>query len=304
MNASGLSIVIISWNTRELLRGCLQSVFDTVQTRPFQVIVVDNGSTDGSTTMVRQRFPTVQLVENPSNLGFASANNQAFGCSTGKYVLLLNSDAQLLPETADGLVQILETNTDTAAVGPKILNRDGSFQAGGTDFPNLVNETLLAIGAARWFRHGYFPSYPAEAVGGKVDWVGGACLLIRQRALEQIGALDANYFMYSEETDWCYRAHRAHWIIQYSPAQRVIHYGGASSAQATAAMKSELYKSKLRFFAKHRPWWEYGALKAIFIASAAGKVLMYSLAAKLQLANKARFEMKAAIFRQVYRACW
>jgi|SRR5581483_9232904 hypothetical protein len=300
---TALSVVIVNWNTRELLRVCLQSVFDTVRAKPLQVIVVDNASSDGSAAMVQHEFPAAQLIVNPTNVGFANANNQAFAHCTGKYVLLLNSDAQLLPNTADGLIQMLDAHTNTAAVGPMILNHDETYQAGGTDFPNLLNETLLAFGVARWLRRGYYPNYPPDKPGGVVDWVGGACLLIRKRALEQIGGLDDGFFMYTEETDWCFRARQADWHIEYAPQQRVIHHGGASAAQASAAMKSELYRSKLRFFEKHRPRWQYTLLKTIFVSSAAGKVLMYSLAAKLRQANRARYERQAASFRQVYRAC-
>lgn len=298
-----LSIVIVNWNTRELLSACLQSVFDTVRASPLQVIVVDNASNDGSPAMVQQHFPSVQLIANTSNAGFARANNQAFAGCAAKYVLLLNSDAFLLPGTADGLMQELDNYSNAAAVGPMILNRDGSYQAGGANFPGLWNETLLAFGIARWLRHGYYPNYPPERPGGIVDWVGGACLIVRRRVLEQIGGLDEDYFMYTEETDWCFRANRAHWQIRYSPAYRAIHFGGASTAQASAAMKSELYKSKLFFVEKHRAHWQHAALKRIFLASAIGKMFLYSLAAKLQQADRARFETQAASFRQVYRAC-
>ena len=231
---TALSVVIVNWNTRELLRVCLQSVFDTVRAKPLQVIVVDNASSDGSAAMVQHEFPAAQLIVNPTNVGFANANNQAFAHCTGKYVLLLNSDAQLLPNTADGLIQMLDAHTNTAAVGPMILNHDETYQAGGTDFPNLLNETLLAFGVARWLRRGYYPNYPPDKPGGVVDWVGGACLLIRKRALEQIGGLDDGFFMYTEETDWCFRARQADWHIEYAPQQRVIHHGGASAAQASA----------------------------------------------------------------------
>lgn len=298
-----LSIVIVSWNTRALLRSCLQSVFDTVRAQPFEVIVIDNGSADSSAAMVREQFPAARLIANPTNVGFARANNQAFSVCAGRFILLLNSDAQLVPGTADGLVEILESHTNTAAVGPMILNRDESYQAGGTDFPSLLNETLLAMGMARWLRRGYYPNYPPDRPGGIVDWVGGACLLLRHTALQQIGGLDASFFMYTEETDWCYRARKAGWEIRYSPAQRVLHFGGASADQARAAMKTELYKSKLRFFERHRPRWQYALLKSIFVLSAAGKVVMYSFAAHLQQANRSRYEQQAASFRQVYRAC-
>lgn len=298
-----LSIVIVNWNTRELLRACVQSVLETVRAAPLQIVVIDNASTDGSPEMVRQQFPMVELCANATNGGFARANNQAFAQCRAKYVLLLNSDAQLMAGTADGLMQELENYSNAAAAGPMILNRDGSYQAGGTDFPNLWNETLLALGVARFLRRGYYPNYPPDKPGGNVDWVGGACLLVRRRVLEQIGGLDEEYFMYTEETDWCFRARQAHWQIRYNPTLRVLHWGGASAAQAAAAMKSELYKSKLLFFAKHRARWQYGALKTVFVASALGKMLLYSLAAKIQQAHRARYELQAANFRQVYRAC-
>jgi N-acetylglucosaminyl-diphospho-decaprenol L-rhamnosyltransferase len=296
-----VSVIVVSWNTRGYLGACLQSVYDSIP-QP-EVIVVDNGSSDDSVESVSAQFPAAQLIVNRENVGFARANNQAFELCTGKYILLLNSDAILAPGTVDVLMRVLEENSNTAAVGPMILNADSTFQAGGTDFPNLVSETLLALGMARWLRRGYYPGYPPEEPGGLVDWVGGACLLLRRSVIEQIGGLDTNYFMYTEETDWCFRAHAAGWQVRYDPSPHIIHYGGASSRQAAAAMKSELYRSKLLFFRRHRPYWQFKSLQAIIVASATCKAWLFAFAAQLTQSRRESYQRQAISFRQVSRAC-
>ena len=154
-----LCIVIVNWNTRALLQACLESIYATVQTTPFQVIVVDNASTDGSPQFVRAQYPHVQLIANNENLGFARANNQALAEANAEFILLLNSDAQLLPGTADELVRLLRQETNAAAVAPRLINPNRTFQAGPNDGISLASELLLAFGIARLLRNGYFPGY-------------------------------------------------------------------------------------------------------------------------------------------------
>jgi N-acetylglucosaminyl-diphospho-decaprenol L-rhamnosyltransferase len=298
-----LSVIVVNWNTRSLLGGCLDSIDSTIGDTPTEIWVVDNASSDGSLAFLRANYPHVNVIANETNVGFARANNQAAAQCHGKYLLLLNSDAVLLNAAAPGLIKILEAHLETAAVGPMLLNADKSFQAGGTDFPTLASEILLALGIARWWRQGYFPGYPPSHAGGVVDWVGGACLLIRRDAFEHIGALSEEYYMYTEETDWCYRARRAGWKIRYSPNQQVIHYGGASASQSPLAMRGQLYKSKLHFFKRHRNWLEYTLLRATFVLSAAAKGLVYSFAARLAQSQKIFYAHKAQSFWQVYREC-
>jgi hypothetical protein len=256
-----LSIVIVNWNTRDLLRECLGSIFETVADTSFEVIVVDNGSSDGSAEMVRSEFPTVQVIANTRNLGFARANNQAIRASRGDQLLLLNSDAALTTGAATHLMRCLSTHPEAAAAGARLVNPDGSFQWSFANFPSLLGETILLTGLSRLICAPTYPSYPEaqSLLTRPVDWVSGACMMIRRVALDSVGLLDAGYFMYTEETDWCFRATRAGWRIFYVPDARVIHGSGQSAGKAPERKRAQLYRSKLRFFRKHFPIFIGGA---------------------------------------------
>jgi N-acetylglucosaminyl-diphospho-decaprenol L-rhamnosyltransferase len=248
-----LSIIVVSFNTRELLRACLDSIHAATTGRRCETIVVDNASSDGSAEMVAMSFPGVALIRNERNLGFAAANNQAMAVSRGRYLLLLNSDAVLLPTTLPALLTFMEQHPRCGLAGAQLLNPDGSFQASYADFPTLVGELLLMTTLARLFRPPTFPSYPAEEsqVTREVDWVFGACMVVRRAAVEAIGGLDEDYFMYSEETDWCYRLRQAGWSVGYVPSARVIHWSGQSASRVPERKRSQLYRGKWLFMRKH-----------------------------------------------------
>lgn len=296
-----LCIVIVNWNTRALLYACLESIFATVKKNPFQVIVVDNASTDGSAQFVRSQYPNVRLIANPENVGFARANNQAMLEADAEFVLLLNSDAQLEADTADGLVNILRQETNAAAVAPRLVNPNRTFQAGPNDAISLGSELLLALGLARFLRSGYFPGYGPNAPRREYAWVGGTCMLLRRKTMEQIGLLDPDYFMYTEEADWCYRARQGSWEIWYEPALAAIHLGGASSRNDAGRMRAELYKSKLVFFSKHRPRWEYETLRMALMLTALFKTFIYHLAARFNERLAQQYRERASSFRQVFQ---
>lgn len=252
--SADLTIVVVSWNTRELLRGCLASALEATGRMDGEVVVVDNGSSDGTVEMVLSDFPTVRLVENRENRGFAAANNQAIVGSASRYVLLLNSDAVLLPGSAESMVSYLDSHPAVGAVGAQLLNPDGTFQWSYADFPSLVGELLLSAGVARWVLSRAYPSHPPQrSLDAKaVDWVSGACLMVRSAAVDQVGLLDEDYFMYSEETDWCYRLWRGGWPVHYLPTAKAVHWSGRSASKAPEAKRAQLYRSKWLFFAKHR----------------------------------------------------
>jgi N-acetylglucosaminyl-diphospho-decaprenol L-rhamnosyltransferase len=247
-----LSIVIVSWNTRDLLTQCLESVYAMVSDLSLEVIVVDNGSTDGSQAMVRQRFPHIYLISNQENVGFARANNQAMRLSKGRYALLLNSDALLLGNAAQVMISLAEANPQAGIVGAQLLNPDGSFQASHTPFPNLWQEFLILSGAGRMLYGHWYPSRgPQEDQGPQmVDYVEGACMLVRREAFEDVGGLDEGYFMYAEEVDWCYAMREKGWQVWYQPAAQVIHLGGGSSQSRRTQREADLYFSRVRFFRK------------------------------------------------------
>lgn len=241
-----LSIIVVNWNTRELLRQCLRSVVAATSGIAYEIIVVDNGSADGSVQLVRDEFPQARCIANRENRGFARANNQGIAASSGRHLLLLNSDTIVRPGALVKLVHFVEAHPGVGIAGPELRNGDGTLQLSWARFPTLASE-LRGVNVRR---RQPFPS-AADPQAYRVDWIGGACLLIRRATVEQIGLLDERFFMYSEETDWCFRARQQGWDVCLVPAAQVIHLGGQSSRKASARMKAELYGSKAHFFAKH-----------------------------------------------------
>lgn len=268
-----LSIIIVNWNTCDLLAGCLQSIFATAGNLSLEVWVVDNASHDGSVAMMRTRFPQVHIIENQTNVGFATANNQAIPQTTGSFVLLLNSDTLVQPNALQAIVEFMRTHPRAGIVGANVINADGSPQRCFDRFPTLLSESIRACGLDSRFSLGLPPAMNEQAIA--TDWVLGAALTVRREALLQVGLFDPEYFMYSEEIDLCYRVKRAGWDNFVLPSARIVHLGGESTKQIAAAMKAQLYLSKVRYFRKH-----YGALKAnvirmIFGASILGRRLAY-----------------------------
>jgi len=254
-----LSIVIINWNVRELLKSCLQSIYhslDTQQALAIETIVVDNASTDGSVKMVRQDFPQVKLIANSDNPGFTGGNNQGINASRGRNILLLNPDTKILGDALTRMALYMDAHPDIGALGPMLLNSDGSIQSSRRRFPTPATAFWESTVLQNWFpRHRLLADYylldkPDDAIL-KVDWVTGACIMIRREALEQVGLLDDGYFMYSEELDWCRRAKTAGWQVVYYPEAKVIHYGGQSSEQVKAFQITCFNQSKIRYFDKH-----------------------------------------------------
>jgi len=266
-----LSVVIVNWNTRDLLAQCLQSVYDTAGELQIEVIVVDNASADGSVEMVQSRFPQVRLIRNTENVGFTRANNQALAICKGRYALLLNSDAVVLPGSLMTLVRFADAHSKAGIVGARLLNPDGSFQASFTDFPTLWREFLMLSGLGRLLHGRWYPSRGPRQSQQTVqaDYVEGACLLVRREAMDEVGVFDEGYFMYAEEVDWCYRMKQAGWEVWFLAQAPIIHYGGGSSRQRRTRSEAELYRSRIRFFHKH-----YGAE-----AAARLKMLIYAITA-------------------------
>jgi GT2 family glycosyltransferase len=253
-----LSILVVSWNTRDMLARCLASVDADLPASAkagaaleVETVVVDNGSSDGSLEMVAHRFPHVRVLANGQNLGFARANNQAIEMSRGRYLLLLNSDTVVHPGALHTLVQYMEDRPAAGGCGARLLNADGSLQVSchplltpGREFWRLLFLDRVWR-RARYDQQNWDPARPR-----RVEVIKGACFLLRRLALEQVGLLDEQYFMYTEEMDLCYRLLRAGWQLWWVPQAVVTHYGGASSSQAAEAMYLELYRSKVQFHQK------------------------------------------------------
>lgn len=293
-----LSILIVSWNTRELLAQCLESVYANPPTGEFEIIVVDNASVDGSVGMVRERFPQVILIENSENVGFARANNQAICNSQGEYVLLLNSDVIALPATFELLLELMGANPSAGAAGPILLNPDGSFQASYNDFPTLLREGLALIGPIKRRWEPYYPSHRPEVSRRTrtADWMGGACLIVRRTCIDQIGLLDQRTHMYGEEVDWCYRMKQAGWSTVYCADAAVIHLGGGSSTAYSVSRHMAIQRGKVYFFRKHR---SRGAARTMV-----GMVRVTNLAKALAMVPAMKLRPDASQVRARFVAYW
>lgn len=263
-----LSVIIVSWNTRDLLAQCLQSIAEDRrlcvrgsesapagqpdQSVSVEVFVVDNASADGSGQMVRARFPWVHLIENDANLGFAQANNQAIHLAGGRYLLLLNSDTKAHPGALGVLVDFMERNPRSGAAGAHLLNGDGTLQPSCHPMLTPWREFLRLMFLDRLLRvSSYGPGWWQSHEPQPTEVIKGACLMVRRVAVDQVGPLDGSYFMYTEEIDLCYRLAEAGWQLWWVPAALVTHYGEASSRQMAQAMYVQLYRSKIQFYRKY-----------------------------------------------------
>lgn len=249
-----VSVVVVSYNTRDLLRQCLQSVRASSY-RPAEVFVVDNASTDGSPAMVAGEFPDVTLIALDRNLGFGGANNVALRRCRGAYVLLLNPDAVIAADGLELLVEALTTRPRVGVIGPRILNPDGTLQSSGYHFPTLLGEIRLSkrVDAAMAAVLGPSVPLPRPDQVTAVDWCDGACMLIRRAAIDQLGGFDEQYFLYTEELDWCFNARKAGWDIAVEPRAVVWHHRGQSSVatDGVSLSISLLVETKLRYYRKN-----------------------------------------------------
>ncbi len=256
-----VSVVIVNWNTKDYLLDCLESLFYTGEGFSKEVIVVDNGSQDGSVDELKKSVPSVHLIENKSNLGFAKAVNQGLRKASGKYFLLLNPDTRLKDGSIEELFSFMEEHREVAVTGPQLLSGDGSKQNSIANFPSLATE-LLNKSLLRWLFPKRYPGKEKDYSNPKeVDSVIGACLMVRREAIEKVGLLDEDYFLFLEETDWCYRVRKAGWKVNHVPQARVIHYQGKSAEREKARAKVEYYRSRYIFFKKHRGLWQLFILR-------------------------------------------
>jgi GT2 family glycosyltransferase len=252
VEAVDVTIVVVSLNTRDLLAACLRSVASTHKTC-VRVHVVDNGSTDGSADMVARDFPSVRLTRAGANRGFAAANNCAIREAGSRYVLLLNPDTVVAADTVGALVSFLDQRPDVGIAGPKILFPDGRFQSCGYRFPTLLGEIRQSKNINRVIRRvvGDEPACVVPSRPADVDWVDGACLMIRRQTIGEIGLLDEQFFLYAEELDWCFRARQAGWRVAVVPHVTMVHYQGQSSAQSSDFSLAHLVETRLRYYRKN-----------------------------------------------------
>ncbi len=264
-----VSVVIVSWNVRELLRACLRSVEGAREGVDLEVIVVDGGSADGSVGMVEEEFPWVRVVACGENVGFPRGNNMGMALARGRFLLLLNPDTELVGDGLATMVAYLVAHPEVGLVGPQLVYGDGSVQSSRRRFPTvwtgLLESTWLEGVVPKGVLARYYMEDVAEGRTVEVDWVVGACMLVRREVVEQVGGMDEGYFMYSEELDWCRRIREGGWRVVYLPAARVVHHEGKSSEQAVVARHVNFQRAKLRYFRKYHGRWVAGALRLFLL---------------------------------------
>ncbi len=267
-----LSVIVVSWNVKALIARCLASVHAASCEWPVEIIVVDNGSIDGSIETVRHAFPQATVVANAINRGFSVAINQGIDRAKGGHLLLLNPDTEIVGNALSAMVSYLRSHPHVGVVGPRLLNTDGSTQSSRRRFPNLCSACVEGTILQRYFPRAkavlnYYCADQCDDEVNEVDWLVGACLLVRRDVVEQVGLLDERFFMYSEEVDWCYRIRKAGWKVVYLPQARVIHHHGQSSRQDAAQSHIYFQDSKSEYFAKHRGAWVGEAVRAYLMAT-------------------------------------
>jgi GT2 family glycosyltransferase len=251
-----ISVIVVSWNAKRYLLECLESLTAQRPTRTMETIVVDNGSSDGSPEMVHEKFPGVSLIENGENLGFAKANNIGIRNSKGRYVCLVNSDVKVLESTLDRLCDFMDQNPRVGIVGPKVFWPNGTLQDSCRTFPSLWNNICSSLWLSRVFPKSRFFSgehmtyFPHDKVC-KVDSLVGAFLMVRREAIEQVGLLDEQFFIYYEEVDWCKRFWNKGWQVVFYPDAEIIHYGRASSSNSPLRFSLEQQGTQLQYWKKH-----------------------------------------------------
>jgi GT2 family glycosyltransferase len=308
-----LSVVILSWNVRDLLRRCLKSVVGDVglitdhcpepkasHGLTIEVVVVDNASSDGSAEMVRTEFPSVRLISNETNRGYTGGNNDGIAAASGRYVMILNPDAQVIGDALATMVAYADAHPEVGVLGPQLLDSDGSVQPSRRRFPTLMTalfeSTWLQPLAPRGVLRRYYVLDRADDDTQEVDWLVGACLLVRREALQQVGGLDESFFMYSEELDWCRRIRQVGWKVVYLPKAQVIHHMGKSSDQVVAQRHIYFQTSKVRYFGKH-----HSALAASVVRLSL--LVMYAWQLVLEAA-KGALGHKRELRRERVRAYW
>jgi GT2 family glycosyltransferase len=282
-----LSIIIVNWNVRDLLRDCLRSVDAGRGALEVEVIVVDSASADSSADMVAGEFPWVRLVRCEENVGFPRGNNIGLAQARGEYLLLLNPDTVVLDDALTVLMEYLAANPETGVVGPQLLNPDGSIQSSRRRFPTVATgflESTWLEGLAPGVLRRYYALDLPDDQPAEVDWLTGACLMVPRAVYERAGGLDEGYFMYSEELDWCRRIRALGYRVVYYPRARIIHHVGKSSEQAVTARHVNFQRAKLRYFRKYHGRAAAALLRLFLLASYAWQLALE--ASKGLLGNK------------------
>ena len=272
MSVVDMSIVLVCWNNKAYLDPCLKSLYEGGLKSSFDVIVVDNGSTDGSQQMLAEKYPQVKLIQNAGNMGLGKASNQGIEATNGRHVLLLNNDTLVNGPALDVLVEYLDAHPEAGATAGTLLNPDGSFQSGFAPFSTLLEEFLIVthIGELLW------AGYPSHGDANEIKetgWMSSACLLVRRAALDKIGLLDENYFIYGDEADLQFRLNKAGWKVVFLPNSSIIHFGGRSMDRWKR--RKMVYRGKMMFYKKNYGFFSTFLLRTLFFVMSLLKLLVW-----------------------------
>lgn len=258
-SAPDISVVIVNWNTRQMLLDCVESLVATTRNVSVEIIVVDNASSDGSMDALAAAHPAVIRICNTENQGFAKANNQGLRIARGRHLCLVNSDVKALDGVLDKLCAFADANPRVGAVAPRTVGGDMKLRRNCREFPSLRNAFCQAA-----FLDRMFPSVRAfrgrtmieydYATPEQIDVLSGCFLLVRRETIEQVGLLDERFFIYSEDVDWCRRIHQGGWDVMFYPHAEAIHYGGSSAAVERLRFGIEQLKANLQYWRKHYAW--------------------------------------------------
>ncbi len=263
-----LSIIVVNWNTCDLTRQALTAVFAETHGFEYEVIVIDNNSSDASVQMIADKFPQVTVIKNTENFGFGKANNQGMKIAQGEYIFLLNSDTVVLDHAINVLVAYLDEHKDVMCVGPKLLNGDMTFQhACRRNLPNPKNAFFHLFGFVKMFKQSkYITSYKRFSdnpdITEPVEAISGAAMMFRKEVFETIGGFDENFFFYGEDLDLCKRIYDKNWKIMYVHNARIVHFGGSSSKKRKQSALINFYDSMWVYYKKH---FKYNFLFDFFI---------------------------------------
>jgi N-acetylglucosaminyl-diphospho-decaprenol L-rhamnosyltransferase len=267
-----LSIIIVNWNVRELLRVCLQSIARGLDGLEGEVIVVDSASADGSPDMLRQEFPSVRLIACNSNVGFSAGNNLGLAAARGEFVLCQNPDTEIVDDALVSMLDYLSAHPDVGIVGPQLLNQGGKVQSTRYRFPTLADALTDSTILEQWFprnrllRRYHCAKAPLDQTQD-VDWLTGACFMARRAVVELVGMFDEQFFMYSEELDLMKRIKVAGWRVVYLPSARVFHHKSQSSDQVAPLRHIRFQSSRVRYFRKHHGWLAANLLRVFILLS-------------------------------------
>lgn len=257
-----LSILIVTWNNEDVIGKCIDSIVSTLPSSEYKILIADNASFDDTVNIINKGYPAVELIRNDNNIGFGAANNQLILKSNSEYIVFLNPDTIVQKDALSLLINYLKLNPSIGAVGPQLLNKNGTLQLTDMRYPNWKTPYLDIISFRRAFGKGVMPAHLAARFFKstdpvEVDWIMGACLMTRKEILDEIGSFDEKYFMYCEETELCHRIKRNGWRIIYLSASKVVHLGGEGLALYNSNKIIEIHKSQMSLLKTLLPYWYF-----------------------------------------------